>query len=488
MSGIAGIQKKGEEKIVDGMLNKIVHRGPDGRQTASAGSCVLGAVRLAAGPFDAAGPFAKNGKSIVWDGEVYDFEALRNASGSGAETDGEWILERYVQEGPEFFGRMNGPFAVAITDGDDLILARDSLGQAPLYYGTIGGRLCFASEIKAIHDVADDVRPFPPGHYMKGGEITPLPAATETLPADSDAGSIAVGLLDRLERSVRRRVAHAPRMGVWLSGGLDSSVLASLAVAAGRPVLTFSAGVKGAPDIGFARDVASFLGTEHHERLCTVEEMMDILPQVIYHLESFDGPLIRSSVANYLVAGAASEHVRTVLSGEGSDELFAGYSFLKNRDEASLRAGLSDAQGALYNTALQRVDRSASAFGTRARTAFLDPEVVAFANAIPGTFKVHGPEQTEKWILRKAIEGRLPESVVWRPKEKFWAGSGISTKLAEFAESGIADGEFAAEREILPGYVLESKEELHYWRIFRRWFPRVNVMDNLGRTIHREPR
>ncbi|MDH4198621.1 MAG: asparagine synthase-related protein, partial [Candidatus Aminicenantes bacterium] len=138
--------------------------------------------------------------------------------------------------------------------------------------------------------------------------------------------------------------------------------------------------------------------------------------------------------------------------------------------------------------ALQRVDRMAAAHSIRARPGYLDPDVVAFANTLPASVKVHGPEQTEKWILRRAIRGRLPETVVWRPKEKFWSGAGISERLAEIAGREIGDDEFSRERELGPGFVLGSKEDLYYWRIFRRWFPRANVLDGLGRTIHRETR
>lgn len=488
MSGIAGILNPGGRSAVETMLERIGHRGPDGRSVASAEAGVFGAVRLRLGPSDEAGPLAGRGRLIVWDGELYEFESLKAESGSSAETDLGWILEQYSREGPACLTRLNAPFALALLDGDDLVLARDRFGQAPLYYGMVEGRLCFASEIKAFHDVASEIRAFPPGHILQGGKIKPLPFPAEAVPMSADPSAIAAGLLERLERSVRRRLARAPRLGVWLSGGLDSSVLASLAAAASPSVETFSAGVAGAPDLAFAKEVASFLGTAHHERLCSVEDMLRVLPRVIYHLESFDAPLVRSAVANHLVAEAAAGRVRAVLSGEGADELFAGYSFLKNRDEASLRAGLAEAQAALHNTALQRVDRSAAAFGTRARPAYLDLGVAAFAAAVPGACKVHGPEQTEKWILRKAIEGRLPDGVVWRPKEKFWSGSGIANRLADLADERIGDAAFAAEREVRPGFVLDSKEDLMYWRIFRGWFPRADVLDSLGRTVHRETR
>jgi asparagine synthase (glutamine-hydrolysing) len=488
MSGIAGIRHENASPAVTAMLDRIRHRGPDGRTIAGLGGSVFGATSLALRPFDAAGPLIRKDRMIVWDGEIYDFEALREGCGSAARTDLEWILERYDQEGPDVLALLNGPFALALLDGDDLILARDPLGQAPLYYGTVDGRTCFASEIKALQELTDDIRAFPPGRFLRRGELKSIPWPQSPAPVDPDPDKIAAELLRRLERSVERRLAHSSKMGVWLSGGLDSSVLTALAAAASRSVATFSAGIPGAPDLAFARDVASFLGTDHHERLCAVEEMLEVLPRVIYHLESFDAPLVRSAIANYLVAGAAAGHVRAVLSGEGADELFAGYSFLKNRREDSLQAGLAEAQGALHNTALQRVDRMAAAHGTRARPAFLDPAVVAFANALPGAVKLHGPEQTEKWILRMAIQGRLPEEVVWRPKEKFWSGSGISEKLADVAEGEISDDEFSKERDLGPEDVLRSKEDLYYYRIFRRWFPRANVLDGMGRTLHRESR
>jgi asparagine synthase (glutamine-hydrolysing) len=488
MSGIVGIQDKDATGAVTAMLNRIKHRGPDGSRVAGLASGVFGAVSLAPRPFDEAGPFVRNKRMIAWDGELYDFEALREGSGSETSTDLEWILERYDQEGPAVFARLNGPFAVALLDGDDLVLARDPLGQAPLYTGTADGQVCFASEIKALEESADDIRAFPPGRFLWRGELKPIPEPAAPPPMDADPDRIAAELLRRLERSVERRLAHTPKIGVWLSGGLDSSALTALAAAGGPPVSTFSAGIQGAPDLTFAREVASFLHTDHHERLCTVDEMLEILPRVIYHLESFDAPLVRSSIANYLVAGAAAGTVRVVLSGEGGDELFAGYSFLKDKTGDSLRAALAEAQGALHNTALQRVDRMAAAHGTRARPGYLDPDVVAFANAMPAAVKLHGPEQIEKWVLRRAIQGRLPEEVVWRPKEKFWSGSGISDKLAEVADREISDDAFAREREVAPGDALSSKEDLFYYRIFRRWFPRANVLGSVGRTVHRESR
>jgi asparagine synthase (glutamine-hydrolysing) len=488
VSGIAGIQHKESGALITAMLDKLGHRGPNGRAISGLGNATFGATLLSVGPEASAGPLVRDRLMIVWDGELYDPDGVREATGLDAATDVELVLRLYDREGTDFLSWLNGPFALAILAGDKLLLARDPMGQAPLYFGTVKGSLCFASEIKALQEATEDIHIFPPGHLMVDGEIRPGASRGPERVADSDPGAVADTLRLRMEASIRRRVAKVPRLGVWLSGGLDSSVLAALAAAESGSVSTFSAGTAGASDLAFAREVASFLGTDHHERLTTVEEMLEVLPRVIYHLESFDAPLVRSSVANYIVAGEASRHVRVVLSGEGGDELFAGYGYMKDRDSDGLRSALLEAQRALHNTALQRVDRMAAAHGTRARTAFLDPGVVAYANAIPDRWKIFGEKRTEKWILRKAMEGRLPEGVLWRPKEKFWSGSGIAGKLAEVADRRITDAEFSREREVRPGHVLETKEDLFYWRIFRRYFPHVQTLDSLGWTAHREIR
>jgi len=269
-------------------------------------------------------------------------------------------------------------------------------------------------------------------------------------------------------------------VGSWLSGGLDSSALAALA----RPYVdrlhTFAAGLEGAPDLAFAAEVAAFIGSDHHEVKVTFEDMLSVLPDVIYHLESFDALLVRSSLTNYLVARAAADYVPAVFSGEGGDELFAGYEYLKGLDPASLPAELIDIMGRLHNTALQRVDRCASAHGTIAHVAFLDPEVVSLALQIPAEFKLQ--DGVEKWILRRAMDGALPESVLDRTKAKFWEGAGVVDLMAQYAEEKISDADFSAERVLPNGWTLNSKEELLYYRIFREHFGDRSDLSWMGRT------
>ena len=208
--------------------------------------------------------------------------------------------------------------------------------------------------------------------------------------------------------------------------------------------------------------------------------MLAVLPEVIYHLESFDALLVRSSITNYLVAQAASDYVPAVFSGEGGDELFAGYEYLKSLEPEALPDELIDITGRLHNTALQRVDRCAAAHGTLAHVAFLDPDVAAYALQIPIEYKLR--DGIEKWILRRAMDGALPERVLSRTKAKFWAGAGVGDLLARYADAEITNADFRRERRLSNGWMLDSKEEMLYYRIFREWFGTMADLSWMGRS------
>ena len=222
------------------------------------------------------------------------------------------------------------------------------------------------------------------------------------------------------------------------------------------------------------------IGSEHHEVIVTLDDMLAALPDAIYHLESFDALLIRSSVNNYLVAEKASEYVGAVFSGEGGDELFAGYEYLKDMDTEELPDELIDITHRLQNTALQRVDRCSSAHGTMAHVGFLDPDVVEYALRIPVDLKLH--DGVEKWILREAVRDLLPEAVANRKKAKFWEGAGVQEIISDYAESRISDDEFARERALPDGSSVNTKEELMYYRIFKEHFGELEDLSWMGRT------
>jgi asparagine synthase (glutamine-hydrolysing) len=261
---------------------------------------------------------------------------------------------------------------------------------------------------------------------------------------------------------------------------LDSSTIATIARPHLRTLHTFAAGVEGAPDLEYARELAAHIGTDHHEVIVRFDDMLQVLSNVIYHLESFDALLVRSSITNHLVAQAASRYVSTVFSGEGGDELFAGYDYLSTLDPAALPDELVDITGRLHNTALQRVDRCASAHGTLAMVAFADPNVVEYALRIPSEFKLR--DGVEKWILRQAMAASLPHRVLTRRKAKFWEGAGVKDLFAKYADKEISDGDFGRARTLPNRWKINSKEEPMYYRFFKEHFGDLTDLNWMGRT------
>jgi asparagine synthase (glutamine-hydrolysing) len=477
MAGIAGMAEPGRQRLIEQALGQISHRGGSGRAAHSHAKATLACTwpEVQAGFAIGAGTYP-----VAMDGEIHNWTELA----PGATCALEALHGAYLADGPGFVGKLDGPFAIAIAGPHGLFLARDPVGKCPLYLGRAKGRLCFASEIKGLAGWARDIAEFPPGHWYEAesgltqyGQIEPGP----TLPCPPE--QIASALCSRLVSAVRKRLSvGGGEAGVWLSGGLDSAAMAALASRQVPRLHTFSVGVEGAPDLAFARALAGYLGTVHHELLCSRAEMLAVLPEVVYRLESFDALLVRSSVMNYLVGRLSADHVPAVLSGEGGDELFAGYSYLKYLDPVDLAAELVDITKRLHNTALQRVDRCSASHGLVARTAFLDRAVVDYALRIPAQLKIVGNGHiTEKWILRAALDGLLPDPILWRPKAKFWEGAGVGEQLAAYAEEKIPDREFEAERR-LPGLNLNTKEELLYYRLFREAFGESVSPHTIGRT------
>jgi len=457
MAGIAGIACDGQQELVTQMLERITHRGEAGSKIVRSHGATLGAVWPEA---QVAPASATLQQQATWDGEL---PLIPDPA----------ALEREWQ-----------PFALAAATPTGLFLARDSLGVKPLYYGrTDDGALCFASEVKALVGIVQEIHEFPPGAWYEGGEGIQKFSETESqLVSKRSPDQIASELRLRLEQAVCKRVDNEV-MGCWLSGGLESSAMAALSRPHVRELYTFSAGLPGAKDLEFAHRVAEFLNVEHHEVRVTLHEILRVLPQVIYHLESFDALLVRSSVTNYLAARRAAEHVEAVFSGEGADELFAGYAYLEEVEPDQLPDELTDITHRLHNTALQRVDRSASAHSLVAHVPFLDPDVVEHATHIPASLKLKREKRViEKWILRRALIDALPESVLWRRKAKFWQGAGVGELLAQYAAEQITDGDFRCERELPNGWTLNSKEELMYYRIFKEHFGELGNLSWMGRT------
>jgi asparagine synthase (glutamine-hydrolysing) len=493
MCGIMGITRGGAAQSVAPLLKLLAHRGPDGRGVWQNAHHTFGHTRLSIIDLDGGSqPMTDAGgrMHVTFNGEIYNYRQLRQSlGGEGAfrtHSDTETILglagtsdlpERWVR-------KLDGMFAFALADGPELMLARDPLGVKPLYVGEINGATAFASELKVLAGQAKSISEFPPGHVFHARRgLRPYWRLEPSAKDVQDVDEAKAGLRRRLEAAVRKRLIADVPVGVFLSGGLDSSLIAALARRHKEPLNTFAVGTSDSEDRLLARQVAQFLGTRHHERLYEIDEAVEILPEVIYHLESFDCALVRSAIPNYFLAKLASERVKVALSGEGADELFAGYDYLRALDMAALDEELLSITRALHNTNLQRCDRMSMAHGLEVRVPFLDDlRVVEYAFRIPTNLKQYGPERIEKWILRMVAQDILPPNIAWRKKQKFAAGSGLGERMAEFAQRQISDSQFRREREIADGQFVRSKEELLYYRIFKQMYPQKDLLPLVGRS------
>jgi asparagine synthase (glutamine-hydrolysing) len=293
------------------------------------------------------------------------------------------------------------------------------------------------------------------------------------------------GTRDVLVRAVERQLMGDVAVGVFLSGGLDSSLVAAIAAATlerrGERLKTFAVGTPGSADLAAARLVAAHVSSDHHETTYAAEDALESLPEVVRSIESFDPGLVRSAVPNFMLARFAARHVKVVLTGEGADELFAGYSYMRElADPESLHAELARTVRSLHNLNLQRCDRVTMAHGLEARVPFLDREVIDWAMRLPADAKLAQPGSPEKRILREAFAGWLPDDLLWRDKAEFGDGSGARDVLSGGLEASIPDADFAAERHAVDP-PLRTKEELAYYRIFREHLPGVRAEVALSR-------
>lgn len=497
MCGIFGIYGSSQVAVAD-QLRLLTHRGPDHQETRILNRVTFGHTRLAIvdvehGQQPLQSPDGRY--TLICNGEVYNHEAIREEFPEYSfqtDSDNEVILALYEAHGEQAVERLDGMFGFALYDSeaDKLLLARDPLGIKPLYYGWQAGTLYFGSEIKTLHRIVDELHEFPPGHYYHDGtfvqyfDLKHLP----TTLIGSETPTFRE-IRDCLTQAVQKRLMADVPLGVYLSGGLDSTIVAALVKQVKPDVHSFAVGVECSQDIENARLAADVLGTNHHEYLYTLEEIRDALPQIIYYLESFDPSLVRSAIPNYFLARMTREYVTVVLTGEGADELYAGYHYLKQFDEDSLNDELIELTASLYNCNLQRCDRMTMAHSIEARVPFLDNDFVALSMRVPRSEKIHHSTQTEKWALRQAFSDILPAHVTWRKKEQFSQGAGSNPMVEEIAEQRFSDMEYRTQVAAIQhqsGITITSKEMLMYYVEFQRAFnEKATSLVNLwrGRTM-----
>jgi asparagine synthase (glutamine-hydrolysing) len=440
---------------------------------------------------------------MVHNGEIYNHQELRDTilkeHTFRSTSDSEVIVHLYEKFGYDFCHLLDGMFAFVVIDGDDYIAGRDPLGVKPLYYGLDErGRMYFASEMKAIADQCKTFSTFPPGHYYtpETGFVKYYQPKWE----DPEAGVEELDLTairESLTQAVKKRLMSDVPIGVLLSGGLDSSLTSSIAARLmkeqGKTLHSFSIGLdQEAPDAKAARKVADFLGTEHHEIHFTIEQGIEILDQLIWHLETYDVTSVRASTPMYFLSKAITEKgIKVVLSGEGADEIFGGYLYFRNAPSVmDFHKETIERIQKLFTADLLRADKSTMAHGLEARVPFLDKAFLELAIKIKPEEKMPQTyDGVEKYILRKAFDTPenpyLPQEVLWRQKEQFSDGVGYNwiDTLIDFCASQVSDIEFAKAGTLFPYNTPLTKEAFFYRTLFHKHFPQVAAAQTVRKWI-----
>jgi asparagine synthase (glutamine-hydrolysing) len=484
------------------MSKKVRHRGPDWSGIFYCEKAILAHERLSiVDPQSGKQPlYSSDGNLILTiNGEIYNHQEIRKRYEGSYQflthSDCEVILPLYRDKGPAFIEELNGIFAFALYDKekDCYFIARDHIGIIPLYIGwDTFGIFYVASELKALEGVCRTIREFLPGHYMysRDGEMKKWYRRDwMEYGAVKENHSDIEELRHALEASVHRQMMSDVPYGVLLSGGLDSSIISAIAKKfapkrietddrseAWWPQLhSFAVGLEGSPDLAAAKKVADHIGTVHHEINFTVQEGLDAIRDVIYHIETYDVTTIRASTPMYLLARVIkSMGVKMVLSGEGADEIFGGYLYFhkapgpKEFHEETVRK-ISKLH--LYDCL--RANKSLAAWGVEGRVPFLDKEFMDVAMRLNPKDKMAGNGKIEKFILRKAFEDYLPASVAWRQKEQFSDGVGYNwiDTLRALTAKEVSDEQLANARYRFPINPPMSKEEYFYRSIFSEHFP-----------------
>jgi asparagine synthase (glutamine-hydrolysing) len=503
MCGIAGCFGGKDTETIHRMLDAMPHRGPDDRGIHVVNGAVLGHTRLSI--VDVAGGHQpilseSGGAGIVGNGEIYNFRSLRRKLVSKhpfkTQSDTETILHLYREKGPECVRDLDGMFAFAIYDREGFMLARDPIGIKPLYYGHLGDRLYFASELGAMSLAGvNEVFEFPAGHYYTPDKgFVPyykIPEIQDHLLTDVD--DTCEIIRETFIEAVKKRLLsdREIHVGSFCSGGLDSSLVAAIAAEEIPNLHTFVVGMRDengeeSDDLKASRIAAKHIGSTHHELIFTEEDYYEALPTVIRKLESYDPSLVRCAVPCYFTCKLAAEYVTVVLTGEGADEVFTGYHYMKHFPTELLNKEARRCIGNLHNINLQRADRMGMLFSLELRVPFLDEAMIDLAMKIPPELKIRESEKVgakiEKWILRKAFEdeGYLPDEILWRYKVQYTQGAGCESLGERLAEQEVSEEEYERIKAENPQAVINSREAAYYFKIFRRFHPQDSILGSIG--------
>ncbi|MEO8534052.1 MAG: asparagine synthase B [Flavobacterium sp.] len=507
MSGILAVIGKGKDpQLVRELSKRMSHRGPDerGYQIMENGSIMchesLSIIDLNSGKQPIQG--TKNAW-MAHDGEIYNYQELKNGILKDytfrTQSDSEVIVHLYEEFGYDFCNKLDGDFAFVIIDGDDYIAGRDPLGVKPLYYGLDErGRIYFSSEMKPIADQCKTFSTFPPGHYYtpKTGFVKYYQPEYEDY--ENANHDLELSLIrETLTEAVRKRLMGNLPVGVLLSGGLDSSLISSIAArllaGTGKKIQSFSIGLNAdAPDNKIARKAAEFLGTEHHEIHFSVKEGIEVLEKIIQNIETYDVISVRASVPMFILSKAIAEKgIKAILSGEGADEIFGGHLYFRNAPstEEFQKESIERVQK-LFTADLLRADKSTMANSIETRVPFLDKDFLDVNMLIkPEEKQPKTYDGIEKYILRKAFDTPenpyLPTEVLWRQKEQFSDGVGYNwiDELIEYCATQVSDKQLEGANAEFPYNSPTTKEAYLYRSIFHKFYPQVSAAQTVRKWI-----
>ena len=518
-----GLKEELRAQVLD-MSKKIRHRGPDWSGVYTGDNAILSHERLSiVDPLSGKQPLVSDDGKIILaaNGEIYNHKEIRKEFEgkynfqTGSDCEAIIPLYKKFRESGDFtlmIEKLSGIFAFALYDSENdvYLVARDEIGVIPLYQGwDKAGRFYVASELKALEGECQTIEEFPNGHYFYSKDEKPVrwykrkwenfDAVKNNPRATDDKGeiinpSVIEKVRNGLESAVKQQLMSDVPYGVLLSGGLDSSIIAAITQkfskkriesdskeAAWWPQLhSFAIGLEGSPDLIAAQKAADYIGTVHHEVHFTIQEALDALPDVIYHIETYDITTVRASTPMYLLARVIkSMGIKMVLSGEGSDELFGGYLYFhKAPDAKEFHEELVRKMSKLHLYDCLRANKSLMAWGVEGRVPFLDKKFIDIAMSLNPSDKMNirlpdGKQRMEKWILRKAFEDMLPEEICWRQKEQFSDGVGYNwiDTLKKMTEEKVSDAEFARRENRFPVNPPKTKEEYYYREIYSKLFP-----------------
>ncbi len=504
MSGFVAGYGKPKLENIHKSFEKIRHRGPYISGIINNKKAILAQNYLQADTLDenknAVVPISSedsNNLMICYDGQIGNWAQLASKFNieDGSFREERLLLRMYQKLGDKMLQHLTDAiFAFIIIDGDKFLAARDLLGIKTLFYTEQNNAFYFSSELKGLILISENINEFPEAHFMgKNGQLKRFLELPQEPPKvfEKDIETFTKEIREIILRSVKNRVDFSRPSAGLLSGGMDSSVICYLSNQVYQEkygddarLKTFSIGLGESEDIKNARLMADHIQSEHHELIVDINQVLKVLPDVIYYLESFDPSLVRSSVSNYLISRYAMDHgIEILLSGEGGDEIFCGYIYLKDFPPEELVMRQIECLGFLHNNASLRLDRMNQCNSVKVVAPLISGELLEYAFHIPPQYKQRQHEGTkiEKWIFRKAYESMLPTPITKRIKQEFSQGSGSAAVLPKYFEEKVTSADLASIQAKYP--FIRSKEESYYFRIFSKHFGTGRAVKTVGQWI-----